>query len=183
VGSNGLPSLASASINLGKPIGMRRAASVEEGMSKKPVLGGIIATAALFIASLHGEATAANQPPNCAAIAFRPMISRSGDGQQDAGLYKSRFGRIEVKATVKNGQPQNYFVEINGKPLTPAPGVLPDALAACAKAKRLTAPSTPEPQCIGDQVTVLIDHSGDDRYVLLYVHRAGTWRFCSAGIA
>jgi hypothetical protein len=152
-------------------------------MSKNLILGGIVAAAALSIASLQGETASASQPPNCAAIAFRPMLSRSGDGRQDAGLYKSRFGRIEVKAMVKEGQPQNYFVEINGKALNPAPAPLPDALGDCAKAKRLSAPATPEAQCIGDQVTVLIDHSGDERYVLLYVHRAGTWRFCSAGIA
>ena len=151
-------------------------------MSQKVVLGGLVAAAALLTFALSGEA-APTQPPNCAAIAFRPMISRSGDGQQDAGLYKSRFGRIEVKATVKDGQTQGYYVEINGKPLQAVKGALPDAIATCAKAKRLTVPGTPETQCIGDQVTVLIDHTGDDRYVLLYVHRAGTWHFCSAGIA
>lgn len=151
-------------------------------MSKKPIIGAAFAAAALLFSAVATQA-ATSQPPNCAAIAFRPMISRSGDGQQDAGLYKSRFGRIEVKAIVKDGQAQKYFVEINGKPLAPAAKVLPDNLAACAKAKRLTPPTSPEPECIGDQVTVLIDHSGDDRYVLLYVHRAGTWRFCSAGIA
>ena len=152
-------------------------------MSKKPILGGIVTAATLCVGAFSVEAAPASQPPNCAAIAFRPVVSRSGDGQQDAGLYKSRFGRIEVKATVKDGQTQSYFVEINGKPLNPAPGALPTSLSDCAKAKRLVAPVTPEPQCIGDQVTVLIDHSGDDRYVLLYVHRAGSWRFCSAGIA
>jgi hypothetical protein len=157
--------------------------AVEEGMSRKIVLGGIVAAAALYVGTFSGAAAPAREPPNCAAIAFRPIISRSGDGQQDAGLYKSRFGRIEVKATVKDGQTQNYFVEINGKPLTPVPEALPDTLTACAKAKRLVAPTTPERQCVGDQVTVLIGHSGDDRYVLLYVHRAGAWRFCSAGIA
>lgn len=152
-------------------------------MSRKSDLGGVIIAAALCLGALSAEAAPASQPPNCAAIAFRPVLSRSGDGQQDAGLYKSRFGRIEVKAIVKDGQAQSYFVEINGKPLNPAPGPLPAALSDCAKAKRLAAPVTPEPQCIGDQVTVLIDHSGDDRYVLLFVHRAGSWRFCSAGIA
>jgi len=153
-------------------------------MSKQLVLtvsGGICVVAALFAA--QGQAAPASQPPNCAAIAFRPVLSRSSDGVQDAGLYKSRFGRIEVKAAVKDGETQNYFVEINGKPLTAAKSTLPDAIAACAKAKRLAAPTTPDTQCVGDQLTVLIDHSGDDRYVLLYVHRAGAWHFCSAGIA
>jgi hypothetical protein len=154
-------------------------------MSTRPacaVLVAFVATAFLLTAP-SGRAASQSQPPNCAAIAFRPILSRSGDGQQDAGLYKSRFGRIEVKALVKDGVTQKYFVEINGKELAPAAGTLPASLAACASAKRLSPPGVPEADCTGDQVTVLIDHSGDDRYVLLYVHRAGTWRFCSAGIA
>lgn len=152
-------------------------------MSTLPAFGAVLAAAMLFLGPVSGQAAPANQPPNCAAIAFRPILSRSGDGQQDAGLYKSRFGRIEVKAQVKDGVTQKYFVEINGKELGPVTGALPDSLAACASAKRLSAPGTPEPDCTGDQVTVLIDHSGDQRYVLLYVHRAGTWRFCSIGTA
>ncbi len=152
-------------------------------MIPKPILGAVLALGVAILGSRLSPAAAASQPPNCAAIAFKPMLSRSGDGQQDAGLYKSRFGRIEVKAMVKDGVAQKYFVEINGKPLTPAHGPLPETLSACAKAKRLGAPTPSDTDCIGDQVTVLIDHSGDTRYVLLYVHHAGSWRFCSAGIS
>ena len=152
-------------------------------MSTKPVLGVLLAATLLFLGPISGRSATQTQPPNCAAIAFRPILSRSGDGQQDAGLYKSRFGRIEVKALVKDGVTQKYFVEINGKELAPASGTLPASLSTCASAKRLSAPGTPEADCTGDQVTVLIDHSGEERYVLLYVHRAGAWRFCSAGIA
>lgn len=152
-------------------------------MIPKPILGAVLALGVAMLGSRSSPVAAASQPPNCAAIAFKPMLSRSGDGQQDAGLYKSRFGRIEVKAMVKDGVAQKYFVEINGKPLAPAHGPLPETLSACAKAKRLSAPTPSDTDCIGDQVTVLIDHSGDTRYVLLYVHHAGSWRFCSAGIS
>lgn len=152
-------------------------------MSTKPVFGAVLAVAMLLLAPASAKAATQSQPPNCAAIAFRPILSRSGDGQQDAGLYKSRFGRIEVKALVKDGVTQKYFVEINGKELAPVAGTLPPSLTACAAAKRLSAPGTPEPDCIGDQVTVLIDHSAAERYVLLYVHHAGAWRFCSVGIS
>jgi hypothetical protein len=147
------------------------------------ILGAVVVATALLSDGLQSEAASTSQPPNCAAIAFRPVLSRSSDGPQDAGLYKSRFGRIEVKAMVKDGQTQNYFVEINGKALGAAPGKLPDGIAECAKAKRLSVPANPDASCVGDQVTVLIDHSGDDRYVLLYAHRSGAWHFCSAGIA
>lgn len=152
-------------------------------MPTKPALGAVLAAATLLLSPVSGQSSTPSQPPNCAAIAFRPILSRSGDGQQDAGLYKSRFGRIEVKALVKDGATQKYFVEINGKELAPVAGALPASLATCASAKRLSAPGTPEADCTGDQVTVLIDHSGEQRYVLLYVHRAGAWRFCSAGVA
>jgi len=150
-------------------------------MSMKFLLAAICGAALFDLAA--GPSQAAKQPPNCAAIAFRPLLSRTSDGKQDAGLYKSRFGRIEVEAQVKDGVAQSYFVEINGKALAAAHVPLPDSIAACARAKRLAAPTTPEPACTGDQLTVLIDHSGVDRYVLLYAHRAGAWHFCSAGIA
>jgi hypothetical protein len=135
-----------------------------------------------FAAMHEGRAATSGTPPNCSAIAFRPILARTGDGEQDAGLYKSRYGRVEVKATVKDGTTQNYFVEINGQPLRTAAS-LPSSIALCAKAKRLPAPGTPDPACIGDQLQVLNVHNNDDRYVLLYAHRAGGWHFCSAGIS
>ncbi len=150
-------------------------------MIAKLVLGAALAAAGV-LGPASSHAAPASQPPSCAAIAFRPMLSRSGDGVQDAGLYKSRFGRIEVKANVTDGVAQRYFVEIDGKPLKPIAGRLPTSLTICAKAKRLAPPASTEPVCNGDQLTVLIEHSGDQRYVLLYVHRAGAWRFCSVGI-
>jgi hypothetical protein len=151
--------------------------------NKKTIVGAVCVAALLAVGLSSREAVSATQPPNCAAIAFRPILSRSGDGQQDAGLYKSRFGRIELKAQVKDGVTTKYFVEINGKALNAIAGELPDSIAACAKAKRLSAPTNPDASCTGDQLTVMVDHTSDQRYVLLYVHRAGAWHFCSAGIA
>ncbi len=142
----------------------------------------LLLAAGCFGAGQESVAASLNTPPNCSAIAFRPILARSGDGDQDAGLYKSRYGRIEVKATVKDGVTQNYFVEINGKPLGAA-GALPPSIALCAKAKRLPPPGTANVACKGDQLQVMNVHNGDDRYVLLYAHRAGAWHFCSAGIS
>lgn len=139
------------------------------------------AVAGLLVVVHPVFAAPSSAPPDCSAIAFRPILARTGDGEQDVGLYKSRFGRIEVKASVKGGATQNYFVEINGKPLQSAAGVLPAVTTVCAKAKRLPAPGAPDPACTGDQLQVLNVHTGDDRYVLLYAHRAGAWHFCSAG--
>ncbi len=139
--------------------------------------------ALVLCAAMPAGAAPAKEPPNCAAIAFRPVLSRTSDGLQDAGPYKLRFGRIELKANVKNGVADRYFVQINGKALADAPRPLPPALASCAQAKRLPLATTPEAACTGDRLTVLIEHSGVSRYVLLYVHRAGAWHFCSVGIS
>ena len=154
-------------------------------IAKSPLHVGAAAAllaAGFFMAGPQSAAAPSSTPPNCSAIAFRPILARTGDGEQDAGLYKSRYGRIEVKATVKDGVTQNYFVEINGKPLRAAE-VLPPSIALCAKAKRLPPPGTPNPACEGDQLQVMNVHNGDDRYVLLYAHHAGAWHFCSAGIS
>jgi hypothetical protein len=140
------------------------------------VIAGLQAT--LFVGSV---AAAEKTPPACAAVTFRPVPSGLADGEQNAGRYKSRFGRIDVVATVKSGEAQSYFVEVNGKPPAAVAGALPPSVEACAKAKRMGAIGTPPDHCIGDKLAVLIDHSGDKRYVLLYAHRSGEWRFCSAG--
>lgn len=131
-----------------------------------------------------GQGRAADkEPPACAALTFRPVPSGLADGEQNAGLYKSRFGRIEVMATVKNGEAQNYFVEVNGKPPGAIEGALPKSIDTCAKAKRLGPVGKPPESCVGDRLAVLIEHGDAQRYVLLYAHRSGEWHFCSAGSA
>jgi len=143
----------------------------------------IAAAAGLAVVlALPAAAADKREPPACAAIAFRPVSSGMTDGVQDAGLYKSRFGRIEVKATVKGGTVQGYFVEINGKPLnTVAAQDLPKAAEMCAKVKRLALPGKAVEPCTGDRLTVLITHGEDKRYFLLYGHSGGNWQFCNAG--
>jgi hypothetical protein len=140
------------------------------------------ASAAGLVALIAFSAAAADrrEPPSCAAIRFRPVPSGLSDGVQDAGIYKSRFGRIDVKANVKNGAAQSYFVEINGTKLA-AGAELPKAAATCAEVKRLSAPTHPLVPCSGDPLTVLITHSGDKRYFLLYARSHGSWRYCSGG--
>jgi hypothetical protein len=142
-----------------------------------------ISVAAIMVAAAWGGVTAAadRQPPGCAALTFRPVPPGLTDGDQDAGLYNSRFGRIALRAEVRNGQPRNYFVEVNGKPPVTLSGTLPDSVALCAKAKRLGAVGHPPPACLGDRFAVLVDHTGEERYVLLYAHDRSGWRFCSAG--
>jgi hypothetical protein len=147
----------------------------------------VAAAAIVATLALPSPAAVKRQPPACSAIAFRPLPPGAGEGTQTAGLYKSRFGRIEVKANVKSGAPESYFMEIDGKaPQSVAPSDLPPGVASCAKLKRMSAPGNPEQPCTGDRLTVLTSHEGDKRYYLLYSHEgrgAGAWHFCAAGTA
>jgi hypothetical protein len=142
----------------------------------------LTALAAVVLLAPDALAQAKKEPPACAAITFRPVPPGAGDGETEAGMYKSRFGRINVKATVKGGQAQNYYVLVNDK----KPGAatqLPPSVASCAQAKKLPAPGNPSEVCNGDSFKVLIDRAGDKRHVLLYARDGRNWRVCSAGVA
>jgi hypothetical protein len=144
-----------------------------------------IASAALIalmgLASPALAAAPGKTPPSCAAIAFRPVASGMTDGEQDAGMYKSRFGRIVVKASVKSGAAQDYYVEVNGK--RPADLPNPASLASCAQSKKLPPPAAASGACTGDGFKVLVDHTGNQRLVALYARNGKTWHFCRAGSA
>lgn len=148
-------------------------------MRSLPIFGTAAVVMSLMAAVSSGSA-AVKDPPTCAALTFRPVPAGSKDGDQHVGLYKSRFGTIEVRATVESGEAKSYFVEVNGKRPTLA-GAWPRSVETCAKAKRLGAVGNPPQACIGDSVAVLIDHTETQRYVLLYARHNGEWRFCSGG--
>lgn len=120
-------------------------------------------------------------PPSCAAISYRALPAGAANGEQQAGLYKSRFATLVLRATVKGGQAADYFVEANGKRLSPASGTAPPALAQCAAAKKLPAPGNGVSPCTGERFRVLVAHSGNARLAALYALQGGTWRFCNAG--
>ena len=132
-------------------------------------------------------ATAANKPspqrapPACAAIAFRPLPSGMTDGEQQAGMYKSRHARLALHAQVKQGEPVDYFVVASGKRLAAGPASLPEAAASCAAAKKMPAPGTPASSCTGQRFTVVVAHAGNERLAMLYALDGSTWRFCTAG--
>jgi hypothetical protein len=128
-------------------------------------------------------ASAKNEPPSCSAITFRPLAEGSSDGEDEAGLYKSRFGRIVVNGSVKGGQAQNYYVTINGTRPAAASGALPASVAACAQSKKLPAPGKATEPCLGDRFQVLVSHAGNTRHVLFYGRQSGKWQLCSAGTA
>jgi hypothetical protein len=152
------------------------------------MIGRIIAAGiglALGLATL--TAAAATRPPSqkgapaCGALRFRPLPSGMSDGEQQAGMYRSRFARVELRAEVKQGEPTDYFVTSSGKHLAAAPTTLPESAVSCAAAKKMPAPGTPASPCTGQSFTVVIAHSGDERLALLYALDGSAWRFCSAG--
>jgi hypothetical protein len=121
-------------------------------------------------------------PPACAAIAFRAVPAGMTDGEQQAGLYKSRHARLALHAQVKEGTPVDYFVVAGGKRLAAAPASLPEAATSCAAAKKMPAPGVPASSCTGQRFTVVVAHSGNERLAMLYGLDGNTWRFCAAGV-
>jgi len=154
---------------------MKRALSLAVGL--------VIALAAgpAWATPKAAKAPADKGPPACAAIAFRPLPAGMSDGEQQAGLYKSRFSRLELVGDVKGGEAVDYHVTAGGKRLTAASGGLPAAVDSCAAAKKLPKPSQPAASCTGQHFRVLVAHDGAKRVALLYAEDSNAWRFCSAG--
>jgi hypothetical protein len=120
-------------------------------------------------------------PPACAAITFRAVPSGMTDGEQQAGMYKSRHARLALHAEVKQGEAVDYFVLAGGKRLAAAPANLPEAATSCATAKKMPAPGATASSCTGQRFTVVVAHYGNDRLAMLYGLDGSTWRFCNAG--
>src|SRR5262249_37639945 len=127
----------------------------------------------------HSQA-AAKVAPSCAALAFRPVPDGASDGEQTAGVYRSRFARLELRASVQNGTPANYFVVAGGTKLAAVPAV-PSAVENCANAKKMPSPQAGTESCTGDRFTLIVAHADDRRYALLYAANGGSWKFCNAG--
>jgi hypothetical protein len=120
-------------------------------------------------------------PPACGAIVFRPLPAGMADGEQQAGMYRSRNGRLELRAEVKQGTAVDYYVTTGGKRIAAAPSSLPEAAASCAAAKKMPKPEAPASSCIGQRFTVVVAHAGAQRLALLYGQDGANWRYCSAG--
>ncbi len=132
-----------------------------------------------FAATKH---PAAKGPPPCGAIAFRAAASGAGDGDRQAGYYRSRYGTLALHADVKQGQAVDYFVLADGKRLAAAPAALPDWAANCAVAKKLPKPAAAGTSpCTGERFKVALAHAGSERLALLYGFDGSAWHYCGAG--
>ncbi len=139
---------------------------------------GVVLAAA---AGVSGAVSAREGPPSCGAVNFRPVAQGMSEGTQDAGMYHSRFGKIVLRAEVKGGQAQNYYIELNGKRPAPLPGALPASVNPCLNSKHVKTPApSAGDHCIGDRFRVVLYHSGKTEYVMLFGLQGDTWKICSA---
>lgn len=147
------------------------------------LLTGAVALAALTVLPVAPSEAQQAKRKECQMISFRPIAAGMNDGQQDAGLYRSRYvGLVEVKGTVKGGQPQGYFVMVNNKRLDDVAN-LPSGVASCAQSKKLPSPGKAVDACSGDKLNLLIDRENDKRYFVLYARQGSQWQVCNSGTA
>ena len=142
---------------------------------------GLALTAVVAIGGAASSAAAADGPPSCAKIVFRALPSGQNDGEQEAGIYTSRFTHLELKAMVKSGEAQDYYVSTHNKKLPPLAGAIPAVAASCAKDKKMPAPGKAAASCTGQHFATVIVHSGKQKIVLLYGQHDREWQYCSAG--
>jgi hypothetical protein len=123
---------------------------------------------------------AAKAAPACSSLGFKALPTAGAEGEQTAGLYKSRLARLELRATVQNGAATNYYVVANGTRPASAQG-LPETAASCAATKKMPKPQTTAGACTGDRFTVVVAHAGQQRFAMLYAQHGGAWSYCGAG--
>ncbi|CAO3414381.1 hypothetical protein [Azospirillum doebereinerae] len=154
----------------------------EKGITMPSRLSAMLAAAALAgAAALAAVPAQAKEPPACAAVSFRTIAPGGPDGQQDAGLYKSRFGKIEIKTDVKGGQGTNYVMVLNGKTIE-GPANPPKLSESCLKSKHVKIPFAKQPagSCTGSRFRVVIDRSGGKAVAAFFGLQGEDWAYCSA---
>ena len=140
----------------------------------------LVATAGLAAHKPSAPQAAGKPAPTCAALVFRPLPTGTADGEQAAGMYKSRLARLELRGSVKDGAAANYYLVANGSQLAAAQ-TPPPAAGDCAAAKKMPRPGAAAGACTGDKFTVVVAHAADKRFALLYAQSGGNWTFCNAG--
>lgn len=135
----------------------------------------------LAMTGTAAAATAKKEPPACSAISFRTVPPGTPDGEQDAGLYKSRFAKIELKAEVQGGVAKTYYMVINGKKVEQA--TTPPALSdGCLTSKNVKLPYQKQPagSCTGERFRVVIDRSSGKPVAAFFGLQGNAWAYCNA---
>jgi len=131
--------------------------------------------------SVSAKSESKEGPPACGAISFHPLAAGALDGTQNAGLYRSRFGKLVLRAEVAGGQAKNYFLEVGGKKLEPLKGALPNATNSCLNSKHV---KTPAPaiagNCLGERFRAVLNNTGSQKFVMLFALQGDIWKLCSA---
>jgi len=144
---------------------------------------GLAAAAAVAVCPAPAEAAAGKEPPACGQVSFRPLVPGAPDGEQDAGLYKSRFVKIELKATVQGGVATDYHLLINGKPAQPMAGGIPKSAEACLKSKHVVVPvKAISGACLGNRFRVVLDRSSGKKLALLFGLQGNDWYYCNGSV-
>ena len=145
----------------------------------------LVCTLALAAPLLGAPASAwAKEPPACAAISFRPVAPGTPDGEQEAGLYKSKFASIVLKATVQGGQATDYFMTLNGRKPDPAGAAVPKSAEPCLQSKHVKLPvKTVGGACTGNRFRIVIDRAGESRTLMLFGLHGDDWLLCSTAKA
>jgi hypothetical protein len=128
--------------------------------------------------------TAEKGPPACGAVSFRPLPAGMSDGDQQSGLYRSRYGSIVLLAKVQGGQPTDYFIQLNGKAPEPFSAALPKSADGCLKSKSVKLPvAKAQGACIGTRFRVVLDRSTPQPLALLFALQGEDWKLCSTAKA
>lgn len=143
----------------------------------------LAATIGLIVGTLSPTPAFAKsgKSPSCTAVSFRPVPPGMTDGEQDAGLYKFRFAKVEIKAAVKTGEAQNYFMVVNGVRPPALSGPLPKSTDACLRSKHVKVPVTSQQgSCTGSRFRVVVDSTGKKKLIMFFGLKGDDWQMCSA---
>jgi len=151
-------------------------AGMDRTMWAAPILG----AAFLVAASAPAAAQAGKQPPTCGAVNFRPLENPAGEGEQQAGLYRSRFARIQVMAEVAGGQVRNYHMLLNGQRAAKAGEAVPKGAEACLRSKNVKVPveTLAAGQCTGSRFRVVTDRSVQPATAMFFALQGEVWKLC-----
>ncbi|KAF0117840.1 MAG: hypothetical protein FD149_994 [Rhodospirillaceae bacterium] len=124
----------------------------------------------------HGKA-----PPSCAAISFRPLVMGMPNGTHEAGIYKSRFTRMELMAEVDGGTPKTYFLHVNGRKLESALPAIPHEVEGCLKSKHVRLPVVKQSgACTGSRFRAVVFRGGKQKVAMLFGLQGDEWHLCTA---
>ena len=149
-------------------------------------MGGILIALVVLGAAQPAGATSkreshGKESPSCAAISFRPLVMGMPDGIHEAGMYKSRFTRMELMAEVEGGTPKTYFLQVDGRKLESALPAIPHEVEGCLKSKHVRLPVVKQSgACTGSRFRAVVFRGGKQKVAMLFGLQGDEWHLCTA---